>query len=151
MKNEKNKRLLSDLRKRLKLHVPLDIEAQLSYAASYHNPWAQRRLALRYLAAKRKPEAKELLSRAMESNYNAAYYETAKYFHKKRSAKWMELMEKASGLSYPLATYELAAAETNPALRQRLILLSRQQAFSEKALDRDLLHMIDALSASDIS
>ena len=58
-------------------------------------------------------------------------------------------MEKASGLSYPLATYELAASEANPAMRKHLILLSKQQAFSEKALDKDLLLKIDALSADD--
>ncbi|MBR0093047.1 MAG: SEL1-like repeat protein [Lachnospiraceae bacterium] len=149
MAHEHDTRLLSDLKKRLTLHVPLDIEAQLSYAASYHNPWATRRLAIRYMEQKRKKEAKELLLQAMESNYNAAYYEMARFFHKEGSAKWRMLMEKASALSYPLATHALATVETDSSERYRLIQLARQQIFSEKEIDNELLNSVNVL-AGDI-
>ncbi len=145
IRHEKDGRLLSDLSKRLALHVPFDAEAQLMHSVSYHNPWALKHLAIYYIDHGRKTEAKSLLLEAMDANYNAAYYEMARHFHKKGSEEWRKLMDTASKLSYPHATYELAAEASNLSERARLIALCQQQLYSAKQLDTVLLNELDDL------
>ena len=147
IRHKNDDKLLHDLKSRLDLHVPFDAQSQLEYAVSYHSPWALKHLALLYIEKNRRSEAMELLKEAMEANYNSAFYEAAKAFHKAGSTKWKELMTKASNLSYCPATYELAVNEVALDEKERLTSLCRQQLLSEKELNTTLLAKLDILSS----
>lgn len=148
LRHKNDTKLLNDLKKRLNLYVDFDPEAQLKYAVSYHNPWALKHLAIYCIDMDRKPEAEALLLEAMKANYNAAYYEYAKNFYEPGSSKWKELMAKASADAYPQATCELAMLEENAVEKERLICLCKQQIFSRKQLDTELLERINTLEKS---
>jgi len=144
--HKEDKKLLLDLTKRLKLHVPFDVEAQLKYSASYHNPWALKELAKYYVEQNRYSEAEPLFREAMDANYNAAFYEAAMYLCEKGSDKWWELMTMSSNMFYPRATYELAVLAKDNDRMQQLIALCKEQIFAEKNLDTDLLGRLNALT-----
>lgn len=144
-------RLITDLSKRLKLQTPLDLEAQLRRSASYHGPWALKHLALYLIHVGRKEEALTYLKEAMKSNYNLAYFETARHFHVTGDKEWTRLMTKASEFSCPIATYELARNATDEAEKDRLITLCRRQVLSERNINAELLHHIDLLQRGDLT
>ena len=146
IKHKTDKKLLKDLKARLDLNIPFELEAHLKQAADYHSPWAIKHLALYYLEKNDRTKCSSLLDEAMSSNYNSAFYEAARNLHKTGSAKWKELMQKASALSYPAATYELCKFEKNRIEKKRLALLCKQQILSEKALDTILLDKINSLN-----
>ncbi|MBR6383087.1 MAG: tetratricopeptide repeat protein [Lachnospiraceae bacterium] len=143
-KHKSDKKLLSDLNKRLSLHIPFEAEAQLKQAASYNNPWALKHLAIYYFDQGRKEEAFSLFKKAMASNYNSAFYETAIRFYETGSIEWKNLLCKASDLSYPRATFALAENESD-SLKQKILLdLCKQQILTERQLDTDLLRKLNA-------
>ena len=138
-------RLISDLSKKLKLETPLNLEAQLRRSASYRGPWALKHLGLYLIHTGKREEALPYLEEAMRSNYNLAYYETARHFHIIGDPDWTRLMTKASELSCSIATYELAKHATTDADQERLINLCRRQVLSERHINSELLRQIDLL------
>jgi len=135
-------KLIDCIRSRLKLNVPLDIEAQLKYSASYNSPWALKHLALFYIRKGDKKEGLKFLKKAMAINYSAAYYETAQNYYKPKTNEWKELMKKASELSFPRATFELAINENDPTEKRFFLNLCKEQILSEKKIDSLLLEQL---------
>lgn len=135
--------LLDDLRKRLELSVPLDVEAQLTKSASYGNPWALKHLSILLLEKGEKEKALELMEQAAEANYDAALYEMALRFYERGSERWIKLLKKASELQFPKATYELMLEEKDKKRKEELKALCLQQAYAEKKLDTELISKLD--------
>lgn len=141
----KDNRLISDLRERLTLNTPLDVEAQLLKACSYNSAWAQKYLAVFYIKNGEKDKAQPLLIKSMKSGYNSAYYEMAKNFCEKESKEWFEYMHHASRYSQANATYELLMVEKDLTEKMRLIALCKQQILSYRILDTELLNEVNRL------
>ena len=141
--DKKDEKLIENLKDRLNLSIPFDIESQLKKSASYGNPWALKHLALYKLENGEKQEAKALLEKAAEAGYDAAIYELAMRFYDKGSEKRTELLEKASCLSYPIATYELMLEENDLERKENLKTLCRQQVYSGKKLNLELVKELE--------
>ena len=144
-KHNSDEKLISDLNNKLSLQTPFDVESQLKKAASYNNPWALKHLAMLYFDQGRKEESLSLFQKAMDSNYNSAFYETAIRFYKIGSNEWNALLSKASILSYPQATFALAENEPNASKKYTLLELCRQQILSERQLNTCLLEKLNTL------
>lgn len=144
-KHKSDEKLISDLSCKLSLQTPFDVESQLKKAASYNNPWALKHLAMHYFEQGKRDEAFSLFQKAMDSNYNSAFYETAIRFYETGSKEWNDLLEKASNLSYPEATFALAENESNPTKKLSLKELCKQQILAEKHLNTSLLDKLNTI------
>lgn len=143
----KDTALLSELTKNPKIAPHMNYEEQLGIAVANENLWATNKLAEFYIAQERKEEAKTLLLKACELNYNRAYYTMAMNICQNPLMQ-SEYLHRASELSYPHASYELASMYYDSQDMEKALTyinLAREQMNAWLKKDMDMAVKIDIL------
>ncbi|MBE5926841.1 MAG: hypothetical protein E7270_07765 [Lachnospiraceae bacterium] len=105
-KHINDEKLINDIKERIVLTTEFDIEKQLSIACKYDNPWAINALAKYYISMGNKEKANLVINRALEFEFNSAYYTVAMHLSDEFEKK-EEALKKALSLGYVKAGYEL--------------------------------------------